>query len=158
MLVGMACFTLFCIPVATGTNIQTILIGRFFCGMFSVAPLTIVGGALVDLWDPVDRGVATAGCAGAIFGSPILGPIIGNYIAASYLRWRWDNWLSGIMGIFCVVLIIFGLPETYGPTILRKRAAKFRKETDNKDAKCIYDGEANDIRAVFRVYLVRPFG
>ena len=157
MFLGISVFTLFCLPVTLGKNIQTILIGRFFNGVFGAAPLSIAGGAIVDLWDSVNRGVALASCIGAIFGTPILAPIMGNFIAASYLGWRWDNWLSAIMGLSCTFLVLFFLPETYSVVILKKKAARIRK-TGNLDAKCIYDGEKKDFRTIVNVYLVRPFG
>ena len=157
MFIGMSLFTCFCLPVALGQNIQTLLIGRFFCGIFGAAPLSIVGGGIVDLWDSIDRGVALASAIGAIFGTPILAPIMGNFIAASYLGWRWDNWLSAIMGLACAVLVLFGLPETYGPTLLKRKAERMRK-TGNADAKSAFDGEKKDIQTIIQVYLVRPFG
>lgn len=39
-------------------NLQTILVCRFFGGVFGSAPLAIVGGAMADIWDPVNRVVA----------------------------------------------------------------------------------------------------
>ena len=158
MFVGISMFTLFCLPVTLGRNIQTVLIGRFFCGVFGSAPLSIAGGALVDLWDSISRGVAMAACIGAIFGTPILAPIMGNFIAASYLGWRWDNWLSAIMGLACTFLVLFFLPETFGVVLLKQKAERVRKETGNMDAKCIYDGEKKGFKTIVNVYLIRPFG
>lgn len=156
MLVGMATFSLFCLPVALAKNPQTLLIGRFFCGMFGAAPLSIVGGGLVDLWDPIDRGVAMAGCIGAIFGSPILAPVMGDFVAASYLGWRWNNWLSAIMGLACTLLVLFGLPETYAPVLLKQKARRFRR-TGNPDAHSAHDDEDKGIKTIVQVYMVRPF-
>ena len=91
MLVGTSMFTLSCLPATLGQNIQILLIGRFFCGVFSAAPLSIAGGALVDLWDSFSRGVEMAACIGAVFGTPILVPIMGKIIAASYFGRQWNN-------------------------------------------------------------------
>lgn len=77
---GFFVFVIFQIPVAVAQNIETIMIARFFIGFFGCAPLAIVGGALADIWDPVDRGVAMASFAGGTFGGPTLGPIL--YVAA----------------------------------------------------------------------------
>ena len=46
---------IFHIPVAVARDIQTIMVSRFFAGMFGCAPLAIVGGMLADFWNPVDR-------------------------------------------------------------------------------------------------------
>ena len=158
MFIGMSCFTVFCLPVTLGRNIQTVLIGRFFCGVFGVAPLAIVGGGLVDMWDSIDRDVAMAACVGSIFGTPIVAPVMGNYIAASYLGWRWDNWIRAIMGLSCSFLVLFGLPETHTPALLKKKAERIRKEAGNMNAHSIYDGEKKDVNTVIHVFLVRPFG
>ena len=104
-------FILSFLPVTLGQNIQTVLIGRFFYGVFDAAPLSIAGGVLVDLRDSTSRRVAMTACIGAAFCTPILAPIMGNFIAASYLGWRWDNWLSAIMGLACTFLLLFFLPE-----------------------------------------------
>ena len=157
MVVGMACFTLFCLPVALGKNIQTVLIGRFLCGAFGVAPLAIVGGALVDMWDPVSRGVALACCIGSIFGTPIAAPVIGNFVAQSHLGWRWDNWLSVIMGLTCAILVLFFLPETFAPVLLKAKAAKLRKNSGNVSYHSAFDKESKDVKFIVMIYLVRPF-
>lgn len=66
----------FQIPVAVAQTAQIVLIGRFFVGFFGCAPLAIVGGAMADIWDPVDRGVTIAFFSAATFGGPTFGPIM----------------------------------------------------------------------------------
>ena len=41
-----------------GKDIQTVLICRFFAGLFSSAPVTNTGGVLGDIWRPTQRGTA----------------------------------------------------------------------------------------------------
>ena len=110
------------------------------------------------MWNPIDRGVAMSTVVGSIFGMPVLAPVIGNFIAASYLGWRWDNWISAIMGLACFVLILLCLPETHTPTLLKAKAARLRKQTGNANLHSAYDDEKKDIRTIAHVYLVRPFG
>lgn len=155
--IGMFLFTLFCIPVALAHNIQTALIGRFLSGAFGAAPLAIVGGGLVDIWNPVQRGVAMAACIGTIFGSPIIAPVIGNFVAASYLGWRWNHWLMAIFGLAVTVLCATALPETHAPTLLRREAARVRKETGNPKAHSQFDGQAAGVKAIVQIYLMRSF-
>jgi DHA1 family multidrug resistance protein-like MFS transporter len=157
MFAGMALFTIFCLPVALAKNIETALVGRFFCGMFGAAPLSITGGGLVDMWNPVQRGVALAACIGTIFGSPILAPLMGNFISASYLGWRWTMWLSGIMGLAASALVLVGLPETHVPTILRGKAARMRRETGNSELKSQFDGVSTGVGDIVNIFLVRSF-
>lgn len=149
-------FTLFCIPVALAENIQTVLIGRFLSGVFGAAPLSIVGGGLVDIWNPVQRGVAMAACIGTVFGSPILAPVIGNFVAASYLGWRWNHWLMAILGIAVTVLFAVAMPETHAPTLLKRKAALARKD-GNPNAHSQYDGQAAGVKAIVQIYMLRSF-
>lgn len=158
MTMGMLVFTLFCIPAAVGRNTATLLIARFFQGAFGSAPLSLTGGGIVDIWSPSNRGVAVAACIGTIFGSPILAPIMGNFIAESYLGWRWTQWLSCIMGGSCLILTMLCLPETLAPKILQARAAKLRKTGVNPDAQADFDNKKQaNFKDVVRVYLMRPF-
>lgn len=151
MLAGMALFTVFCIPVALGKNLQTILIGRFLCGVTGVAPIALFGGGLVDIWHPEQRAIAMATVIGIVLGGPLLAPVMGNFITASHLGWRWTGWLSCIMGGSCTVLVFFGLPETYAPIILQKRQ---RLDPDFQNQPT----ESGGWNKFVRVYLVRPFG
>lgn len=153
--VGLVLFTLSNVPIALATNLPTVLVGRFCSGSFGAAPLTIFGGGLVDIWDPVQRGTATAGCLGAIFGSIIAAPVVGNFVAATSLGWRWTIWLCAIMGFSAAVVAIIALPETHTPTLLRWRAATIRTQT-GLNARSEHDGQM-DAKTIFQIYLVRSF-
>jgi MFS family permease len=65
-----ACFSF---GTATAKDIQTILITRFFAGLFGSAPVTNTGGVLGDIWAPQQRGTAIVGYAFAVVGGPTLG-------------------------------------------------------------------------------------
>ena len=58
LFIGYGIFAIFQIPVPVAQNLETLFVCRFLRGVFGAAPLAIVGGAMADLWDPVDRGVA----------------------------------------------------------------------------------------------------
>lgn len=73
---GYAIFAIFQIPVAVAQNVQTIMICRFLMGVFGCSPLAVVGGAMADIWGPIDRAVAIAMFSGATFLGPSLGPIM----------------------------------------------------------------------------------
>jgi MFS family permease len=75
LFVGFFIFAIFQIPVAVAQNIETIMICRFFQGLSGSAPLAIVGGALADIWDPIDRGVAISIFAAATFIGPVAGSL-----------------------------------------------------------------------------------
>jgi MFS family permease len=58
---------------AASKNIQTLLILRFFAGVFGSLPLTNSGGVLADMFNAAERGKAMTVWASA----PFLGPVIG---------------------------------------------------------------------------------
>lgn len=76
LFLGYAIFAIFQIPVAVAQNLQTIMVCRFFVGVFGCSPLAVVGGAMADIWNPVDRAVAIAMFSAATFLGPVLGPIM----------------------------------------------------------------------------------
>ncbi|KAI0412187.1 major facilitator superfamily domain-containing protein [Xylaria grammica] len=158
MTIGMLLFTIFTIPIAVGQNIETLLVSRFLQGAFGSAPLSLAAGGVVDIWSPAQRGIAIAACIGTIFGSPVLAPIIGNFVAESYLGWRWLHWLSAIQGASAVLLVFFALPETLASKILQARAARLRKSGEKPEARTIFDNKKHmGFVDVARIYFMRPF-
>nr|KMM72067.1 vitamin B6 transporter bsu1 [Coccidioides posadasii RMSCC 3488] len=156
LFVGFIISAIFQIPVAVAQNIETILICRFFIGMFGSAAMAIVGGVLVDLWDPVSRGIAGATFASSTFIGPIAGPIVGGFIVHSHLGWRWTAWitliLKAVIGCICVLTI----PETFGPLLLQRRAARLRKETGNPALRTALDDARPTMQDIFSKYFSRP--
>lgn len=63
----------FSFGTATAKDIQTVLLTRFFAGLFGSAPVTNTGGVLGDIWAPQQRGTAIVGYAFAVVGGPTLG-------------------------------------------------------------------------------------
>lgn len=113
---------------AGATNIASILVFRFLTATFGAAPLTNAGGVIADMFPSAERGLAMSLFASAPFLGPTLGPIIGGFVTIT-IGWRWVQGVCCIFaGIIWILLTIF-LPETYGPRILRQRAARLSKET-----------------------------
>lgn len=98
LIIGILAMCLFQVGVAVASNVYTIMICRFFAGVFGSAPLAVVGGALADFWDPVQRGVTVGIYTMCTFIGPVAAPIVGGYIAESYLGWRWTEYIAVIMG------------------------------------------------------------
>jgi len=69
---AMVCLSLFSIGTATSKNIQSVLLTRFFGGIFGSAPVSNVSAALGDIWDPKVRGTAVTFYAVAVVGGPTL--------------------------------------------------------------------------------------
>ncbi|TGO30795.1 hypothetical protein BPAE_0003g00800 [Botrytis paeoniae] len=154
---GYACFAIFQIPVAVAQNLQTIMVCRFFGGVFASAPLAIIGGALADFFGPVDRGVAVCVFAAATFIGPIAGPIGGNFITQSYLGWRWTAWITMILAAGFGTLGLIFVPESSHPKILQQRAARLRFETKNWAIHSKADELKLTPHTILQTYLLRPF-
>jgi len=154
---GFAMFGIFQIPVAVAQNVETIMLARFLGGVFGCAPLAVVGGALADFWNPVDRGVAVAIFSAATFIGPVAGPIMGGFITQSYLGWRWTAWITLIMATFFGSVGLILVPETYAPVLLQRRAKKIRYETQNWAIHAKADEQRVDIHEIIVKYLFRPF-
>jgi MFS family permease len=72
MLPAMICLGFISIGTANSKNIQSILITRFFGGVFGSAPVSNVAASLGDIWAPRTRGTAVTFYALAVVGGPTL--------------------------------------------------------------------------------------
>lgn len=87
---------LFSFASATAENIQTLLITRFFGGVFGGAPLSNVGGVLADIWPATQRGPALLMWGLSVIVGPLLAPIVGGALVVSEdnTGWRWTEYVS----------------------------------------------------------------
>jgi len=154
---GYIVFAIFQIAVAVAQNLQTIFTCRFLGGVFGSAPLAVIGGALADIWDPVNRGIALATFSGAAFVGPIAGPIVGSFIAMSDLGWRWTEYITAIMAFFFAGIGLIVISETYPPVLLQRRAKELRHKTKNWALHSLLDENRVDIKVLANRYLLRPF-
>jgi len=153
---GYAVFCIFQIPVATAQNLQTILICRFFIGFFGTAAMAVTPGVLADIFSPKDRGVAVSVYAAAAFIGPIFGPIVGGFIVDSHLGWRWTAWVTLILASAFGIASLILVPETYGPLILQRRAARLRRETGNWALHAALDENVPTLKDIVFKYFLRP--
>ncbi|KAI6781530.1 putative transporter [Emericellopsis cladophorae] len=131
LVLSMFGFTVFSAGCATGKDIQTILICRFFSGFFGACPLAVVAAVFSDMFDNKTRGIAVTLFSMAVFTGPLLAPFVGGFIVESYLGWRWTEYLATIMGGTALILDFIFLEETYPPVILIQKAAELRRRTKN---------------------------
>lgn len=156
LLISYAIFAILQIPVAVAQNVQTIMLCRFFGGVFASSPLGIVGGAMADMWSASHRAAATAGFALATFVGPAMGPIVGGFITQSYLGWRWTEHITYIMAFFFLAIDVLFLPETYGPVLLKQKAKKLRHERQIWAIHARQEEKEISIKSILQVYLLRP--
>lgn len=150
-------FSVFNIAVATAKDLQTVMIGRFFCGVFGACPLAIVGACFADIWNNKQRGNAVTVFAATVFLGPLLAPFIGGFIVASHLGWRWTAYLTAIMGFFADFLIVFFIRETYPPVVLVSKAAELRRRTKNWGIHAKQEEIEVDFKELIEKNFSRPF-
>ncbi|KAJ4267335.1 hypothetical protein NW762_003439 [Fusarium torreyae] len=131
ILISIFGFSVFSIGCATGKDIQTILLCRFFSGFFGACPLAVVAAVFSDMFDNRTRGTAITLFSMSVFTGPLLAPFIGGFIVESHLGWRWTEYLASIMGFAALILDVIFLEETYPPVILVSKAADLRRRTKN---------------------------
>lgn len=111
-------------------------------------------GTVVDIANEEHRALYMSLWSIAPLNGPTTGPIIGGFVYQS-LGWRWCNWIVLILAS-CAILAMLTVKETYAPTILKRKAARLRKETDDPRWWCRYDTKLS-MKEVMKVNLSRPF-
>lgn len=72
-----ACFVFMCFmfACATAKDFQTLMLCRFFAGIFASCPLAVVGGSFADMFSNKTRGIAIAAFSALVFLGPFCSPI-----------------------------------------------------------------------------------
>jgi MFS family permease len=122
---------------ATAKDFQTLMLTRFFAGMFASRPLAVVGGAFSDLFGNETRGIAIAAFSTFVFLGPFISPTVGAFITQSYLGWRWTEYITGIMGAlaFRARCLVLGrnVPQNYSTKTSRQYPQRDRKLKANNN-------------------------
>jgi MFS family permease len=86
---------IFSFASAVAKDFQTLAITRFFGGVFGCAPLSNVGGVMVDIWPPSQRGAALVVWGIAVIVGPLVAPIIGGALVINLTQtgWRWTEYV-----------------------------------------------------------------
>src|SRR5208282_4281631 len=71
--------------------------------------------------------------------------------------WRWLFWVLTIFGGVSTTVLFFTLPETYAPTLLRRKARMVRKETGDPFVYAAIEREDQSILKFLKTTLSRPF-
>lgn len=132
LIVGMFGFCIFSVATATAKDLQTVMLTRFFAGVFGSCPLAVVAAIFSDMFDNKTRGLAITVFSMTVFTGPLLAPFIGGFIIMNpSLGWRWTEYLVTIMGFLAFSLDLLFLEETYPPIVLQQKASMLRRRTLN---------------------------
>lgn len=153
--VSMGLYVIFNIPCALAPNLGCLLAFRFLCGVWSSSGLCLVGGSIADMFPSETRGKAIAFFAFAPYVGPVVGPLVNGFISVSTGRMDLIFWVNmafaGVMWI-----ISSAIPETYAPVILKRKAARLRKETGNPKIMTEQEAQGVSMSEMMRACLLRP--
>ncbi|KAL1411387.1 hypothetical protein Q8F55_002343 [Vanrija albida] len=153
-------FCVFNLVCAVSQNIETLLIARLLAGTFGSSPITNAGGQISDMWASHERALATSLFALAPFLGPVFGPIVGGFVA-EYKGFRWVFWVQFFFSVAMLTLTTFLVPETYAPTLLRRKAARLQKEADAAGTGEVFIAKFDAVKLtraqVFKINMSRPF-
>ncbi|KOC12561.1 hypothetical protein AFLA70_215g002441 [Aspergillus flavus AF70] len=126
------------VPLFTGPVSE--MIGRIGSGMNS------------DLLEAHDRGEAIAVFTLAPLIGTAIGPITGGFVV-QYVSWRWCFYVISIAIVTIQIIGLILLRETYGPVLLKRKAARLRKSNQNPDLHTEHDRTSTHLKT----NLIRPF-
>ncbi|KAJ5102792.1 hypothetical protein N7532_003321 [Penicillium argentinense] len=130
-LVSFSLFLIWLIPCAVAKNIQTMLVCRFFNGLSGAAFLSVAGGTVGDMFDRHELAFPMMLYTASPFIGPEVGPLVGGFIN-DFTSWRWTFYVLLIWTGVLLICMVFLVPETYHPVLLRRKAQNLRKETDDE--------------------------
>lgn len=135
--VALGLFLLFVLPSALASNVETILVTRFFGAFCASALVSNAPGSVNDIVSEEYRALAFSIWSIGPINGPVIGPVVGGFVY-QYLGWRWTNWVVLIVAGTAWIVVSL-ITETYTPAILRRRAKQKRKETGDERYFSRYD-------------------
>ncbi|MCJ1320194.1 hypothetical protein MMC15_005532 [Xylographa vitiligo] len=135
-------------------NLSMLVVFRFLNGV-AVISMALEPAIVGDMFIQEERGTALSIMGLPPLLGPALGPVIGGFLTQSK-GWRWAFWLSAITSGVCAILFLLICREPYKVVILRRKAARMRKETGNRALRSVYDNEDLSAKRLLKLALVRP--
>ncbi|KAK5000281.1 hypothetical protein LTR28_013114, partial [Elasticomyces elasticus] len=147
-------FIILTVACALATNMNMLIGFRFLEGVFGACPITIGAGSIADMMPQEKRGGAMAiWIMGPLLG-PVIGPVAGGYLSNA-MGWRWVFWIIAIVSGASLIVALLTMRETYAPTLLKRKAARLRKETGKAEYRSRLDSGLTP-RDFFVRAIVRP--
>ncbi|KAJ5703856.1 hypothetical protein N7493_010994 [Penicillium malachiteum] len=151
-------FVFFNFGVIYAKNFGMLLAFRFLTGFIGSPALATGAASMGDIWSPRVRDYMIGIWGMFAISAPVLGPMLGGF-AFSAKGWTWTIWQLLWVSAFAFVLLFFGLPETFAPNILARRARRVRRITGNSAYMAESEIEIKEIKSLDLIFeaLVRPF-
>ncbi|ROV88759.1 hypothetical protein VMCG_10050 [Cytospora schulzeri] len=147
-------FVVFGVAAAVSQSLGQLIGFRLLQAVAAAAPPAIGGGVIGDMFEPRERGRATAIYGFGMLMGPMIGPIAGGYITQS-LGWRWVCWVITISGAVLLVGTFGVLRESYRPLVLERKVQRLRKETGNSHLLAAIPHQSSGFRTL-KDSIVRP--
>ncbi|APA07137.1 hypothetical protein sscle_02g019070 [Sclerotinia sclerotiorum 1980 UF-70] len=150
--------TLLLLGTALVDNLPGFVVLRFITGFFASASITNIGGTIADMFHHEHTGMPLAIYTITSAGGSASGVFVFSFIAQLHglhgVLWA----MCGATGAFFLLLCLsLSLNETRHSVILRRRAARLRKETGNQNLDVPLEMRTQPATQVFATALTRPF-
>ncbi|KAJ9610820.1 hypothetical protein H2200_005597 [Cladophialophora chaetospira] len=154
---------LFAMGAGFSHNYGSLCILRFLAGLFCSPSLSVGGGIIADMLNPIYRSVAIAFWVGVALLGTALGPILAGF-AVQNESWRWSQWVFIFATLTGWIPSLF-TSESYKKIILQRRA-RLRSRAEegvessrnpNKTALSRWQAFASTAKFFLTVTLFRPF-
>ncbi len=135
-------------------NLSMLVAFRFLNGV-AVISMALEPAIVGDVFIQEERGTALSWMGLPPLLGPALGPVIGGFLTQAK-GWRWAFWLSAITSGVCTLFFLVFFREPYKVVILRRKAARLRKETGDNALRSVYDEEELDAAKLLKQAITRP--
>ncbi|KAM5347714.1 hypothetical protein ACJ41O_007538 [Fusarium nematophilum] len=143
-------FVLFMLGSGFAGSITSLVVCRFFAGMFASPNINNASATIMDFTSSQYRGASL----GIYYSLPSLGatiaPIVGGFVVRSK-GWRWTQWVA-IMVIVTLYIPVLFTKETYKKVVLRRRAIRMGLSDTSSQQTSV----SRTIRHFFTVLILRP--
>ncbi|OQE26105.1 hypothetical protein PENFLA_c007G10093 [Penicillium flavigenum] len=145
----------FTLGKALALNYGADLAFRFICALFAAAPMTVAGGTVGDIWQPLQIPFGLPMLTMAAYMGPILGPVIGAYTPKiGFVR---ADWISIIIAGVVLIVMILGQPEKFSPILLEWRAKHLRDLTGDDRYRAEHSAVISSFSNRLLTDVYRPF-
>ena len=150
-------FVILAVPTALVRDFGGLLVLRFLQGFFGSPCLANGGATMGDLYSLINLPYALIFWVSAAYCGPALGPLLSGF-AVMEKGWRWSLWeILWVAAPIFIMMMLF-MPETSGPNILLRRAARLRKLTGDKRLMAQSEIDSKNLKpaAILTDALIKP--
>lgn len=138
-------------------NVGGVLFGRLMSGFFASSFMAVASGSFADIFDKKQLGPALSLYTASPFLGPGIGPILAGFINVNPKNFRWTFHCMTIWLAVVLVLVIFLVPETYEPVLLKRKAKRLRKETGDNNYYAPLEKKDQTLARSIALNATRPF-